>query len=310
MKKLLFLVFALGSSCFLFAQDETVQALKKDAERTIQKDPNDTTSKTWKTGGFVGINAAQGSLSNWAAGGDKFSLAVNGNLSLYAFHKKNKHTWDNTLDINLGYINTTSLGSRKNDDRIDLLSKYGYAIGPKWNVGALFNFRSQLFKGYAYDDDGNRTFNSNFFSPAYVLLSPGVEWKPNNEFSAFISPATVRWTIVKNDSLAAVGAYGVDPGKHSRTEFGAFASLNYMKEINKMFSYKSRMDLYSNYLKNPKNIDVYWTNMINMKLTKFLTLTYSLDLIYDDDVKLFGENNDSPATQIKSMLGLGFLVKF
>lgn len=294
----------------LAAQDKTVQNLKKESQRTITKDPNDTTNKVWKTGGFVGLNVAQGSLSNWAAGGDKFSLAVNGNLSLYAFYKKDKHSWDNSLDINLGYINTTSLGSRKNDDRVDLVSKYGYAIGSKWNVGALFNFRSQLFKGYTYEDDGNRTLSSNFLSPAYVLLSPGFEWKPNKEFSAFLSPATVRWTIVNNDSLSAAGAYGVDMGKHVKTEFGAFASLNYLKEINKMFSYKSKLDLYANYLEKPKNIDLYWTNLINMKLAKFLTVTYSLDMIYDDDARLFGPNNTSPATQIKSMLGLGFLVKF
>ena len=68
-EKLLFILVVTTTS--LFAQDETVQGLKKDAERTIQKDPNDTTVKTWKTGGFVGLNAAQGSLSNWAAGGDK-----------------------------------------------------------------------------------------------------------------------------------------------------------------------------------------------------------------------------------------------
>lgn len=309
MKKVLF-VAAFLSSMTAIAQDQTVKNLKKDAERQIKKDPNDTTTRTWKTGGFVGLNAAQGSLSNWAAGGDKFSLALNGNLSAYAFYKKDKHSWDNTLDINLGYINTTSLGSRKNDDRIDLLSKYGYAIGKKWNAGVLFNFRSQLFKGYTYDNDGNRTFSSNFMSPAYVVLSPGFEWKPNKEFSAFMSPATVRWTIVRNDSLASVGAYGVDIGRHAKTEFGAFASLNYFKEVNKMFSYRSRLDLYSNYLEQPKNVDLYWTNLINMKLTKYLTLTYSLDMIYDDDVRLFGPDNESPAAQIKSMLGLGFLVKF
>ena len=308
--KLFLIASLLCLSIISLAQDKSVQNLKSESQKTIKKDPTDTTLKTWKTGGFIGLNAAQGSLSNWAAGGDKFSLAINSNVGLYAFYKKNRHNWDNTLDLNLGYIKATSLGSRKNDDRIDLVSKYGYDIAPKWDLGDLFNFRSQMFKGYTYDSKGKRTFSSSFLAPAYVLISPGIGWKPNKDFSAFMSPVTARWIIVKNDSLASIGAYGVDKGKNSRAEFGAFASLNYMKELRKTFTYKSRLDLYSNYLKNPKNIDIYWTNMINMKLSKALSLTYSLDMIYDDDIKLFGTNHDSPGTQIKSMLGIGFMVKF
>lgn len=309
MKKLFFIPL-LFIAIVGITQDKSVQNLKSEAQKTIKKDPSDTSSKLWKTGGFVGLNVAQGSLSNWAAGGDKFSLAINGNLSLYGFYKKGRHNWDNTLDLNLGYIKATSLGNRKNDDRIDLVSKYGYDIGSKWDVGALFNFRSQMFKGYTYDSKGNRTYSSNFMAPAYVLLSPGIGWKPTKNFSAFLSPVTARWVVVNSDSLASIGAYGVDPGKKSKAEFGAFASLNYMKEVNKIFTYKSRMDLYSNYLKNPKNIDLYWTNLVNIKLTKAIALTYSLDMIYDDDIRLFGTNHKSPGTQIKSMLGLGFMVKF
>lgn len=294
---------------YAHAQDKTVMDLKNSSERTIKKEA-DTSQKTWKTGGFYNLNAAQTSLSNWAAGGDKFSLAINSHLSGFGFYKKGKHSWDNTLDFNLGYIKTTSLGGRKNDDRLDVLSKYGYAIAPKWNAGMLFNFRSQLFKGYTYEKDGSRTMNSAFLSPAYVLLSPGVEYRPNQNFSLFLSPATVRWTIVRNDSLSSIGAYGVDSNKHVKTEFGAFATANYIKEFNKMLSFKSRLDLFSNYLHNPKNIDVYWVNMLNMQLNKYLSLTYGVDLIYDDDVRMFGPDNKSPAAQIRSMLGLGFLVKF
>ena len=311
MKKTLLVLFTLTSIAG-FAQDETVKALKADAERSIKKeeDPNDTIPKTWKTGGFFNVNLAQGSLSNWAAGGDKFSLAINTNLSTYAFYKKGKHSWDNTLDLNLGYIKATSLGNRKNDDRIDLLSKYGYAVSPKLDVGALFNFRSQMFKGYTYESDGSRTFTSNFLAPAYVLFSPGINWKPNKDFSAFISPATVRWTIVSSGILSNEGAYGIDPGKKVRTEFGAFASLNYLKSINKTLTYKSRLDAFSNYLEKPQNIDLYWTNLLDVKLSKALSLTYNLDMIYDDDVRLFGDDGTSPAVQIKSMLGVGFMVKF
>lgn len=292
------------------AQDETVKDLKKASEKAVTKDPNDTLQKVWKKGGIYGLNISQGSLSNWAAGGDDFSLSLNSLLSVYAFYKKDKHYWDNTLDFNLGYVKTTSLGSRKNDDRLDILSKYGYALSSKWNASLLFNFRTQLFDGYTYASDNSKTFSSTLLSPAYVLLSPGFDYKPNQNFSFFISPATVRWTIVKDDSLSARGLYGVDTGSHSRTEFGAFASVNYLKAFNKVLTYKGRLDLFSNYKENPQNVDVYFTNILNVKLTKVLSLTYSLDIIYDDDVRLFGPTESGARMQLKSLIGLGLLVKF
>lgn len=308
-KQGLTLCMLLGLTLIGFAQDETVKKLRDDANRSVKKDPNDTTSKIWKRGGLYGINISQGSLSNWAAGGDDFSLSVNSVLSLFAFYKKDKHSWDNTLDFNLGYVRTSSLGSRKNDDRIDILSKYGYAIGPKVNVAGLFNFRSQLFKGYTYPDNV-KTFSSAFLSPAYVLFSPGIDYKPNSDLSIFISPATVRWTIVKDDSLSAQGLYGVEPGKHSANEIGAFASINYFKEFNKVITYKGRMDLFSNYKNNPQNIDLYMTNVLNVKLSKVLSMTWSVDMIYDDDVRLFGKTGEGAGLQLKSLVGLGLLVKF
>ena len=309
MKKIL-LVSALFSIFIASAQDKTVKDLKDASGRAIKKDPNDTISKTWKKGGLYGINVSQGSLSNWAAGGDDFSLSLNSVLSLFAFYKKDKHSWDNTFDFNLGYVKTTSLGSRKNDDRFDLLSKYGYALNSKLNVAGLFNFRSQFFKGYTYDDEAQRTMSSAFLSPAYILVSPGLDFKPNADLSVFVSPITARWTIVKDDTLSAKGLYGVDPGKHSNGEFGAFASVNYLKEFNKNITYKSRLDLFSNYRRKPKNVDLYFTNVLNIKLSKILSLTWSVDMIYDDDVRLFGKNNTGAALQLKSLVGIGLLAKF
>ena len=96
----------------LYAQDETVKKLSSDAAVIIKKEA-DTLKKEWRRGGLYNINLSQGSLSNWAAGGDNFSLAVTSILNLYAFYKKDIHSWDNTLDFNFGYVRTSSLGSRK-----------------------------------------------------------------------------------------------------------------------------------------------------------------------------------------------------
>ncbi len=307
--RLILIPLAIGMlPLFTNAQDATLKTLRTETERSIKKDP-DTSKKVWRRGGVYGINVSQGSLSNWAAGGDDFSLSVNSLLSLYAFYKKDKHSWDNTFDFNIGYVNTTSLGGRKNDDRFDFLSKYGQALNPKLNLTVLANLRSQLFKGYTYPNNV-KTFSSAFMAPGYLLTSLGLDFKPKKNLSIFISPVTARWVIVRDTALANKGLYGVTPGKKSNLEFGAFATVNYMKEFNKYITYKSRLDLFSNYRHNPKNIDIFMSNILNAKLGKVLSVSWSLDFIYDDDVRLFGKNQRSAALQVKSLVGLGFLVRF
>ena len=294
-----------------FAQDVTVKTLQAESSKAIKKDviAADTSKKAWKKGGIYSINIGQGSLSNWASGGDNFSFSVSSLLNIYAFYQKGKHSWDNSLDFNIGYINTTSLGGRKNDDRIDVLSKYGYSVSQKWSLSTLFNFRSQFFRGYNYNDN-IKTFTSDFLSPGYFLFSVGMDYKPNKNLSIFISPITSRLILVINDTLSARGSYGVEPGKKSTGELGAFASVNFLKALSKTITYKARMDLFSNYKHNPQNVDLFMTNIISAKISKSLSVNYTLDMIYDDDVRLFGANKTSPALQVKSILAIGFVVKF
>lgn len=308
MKKLLILLFTLAS-LHATAQDKTIQELKTESGREIKKEGLDTLPDYVRKGALLTLTVSQGSLSNWAAGGDEFSLSLNTFINLYRFAKKGRHTWDNTLDFNFGYVNTTSLGARKNDDRLDILSKYGYGLSGKWYLSGLVNFRSQLANGFIYPN-GVKTFASAFLSPAYVLTSVGLDYKPRAGFSVFISPITSRWVIVKDDTLSAKGLYGVPPGKSSINEIGAFASANYIKDFSTAIQYRGRLDLFSNYRRKPQNIDVFMTNILAIKLSKVLSATWNVDLIYDDDVRLFGPNRNAPRLQVKSLTGLGLQVKF
>src|ERR1700712_2735933 len=158
------------------AQDKTVTELRDEATRDIKKDPNDTIPQVWKRGALLNLTLSQTALSNWAAGGDKNAFALNTFFSGYAFYKKGKHSWDNTADFAYGMVKTTSLGMRKSDDRIDILSKYGYEVVKSWYISGLVNVRSQFAPGYSYADDKSKTLTSKFFAPAYVLVSPGVNY--------------------------------------------------------------------------------------------------------------------------------------
>ncbi len=294
---------------FLFAQDIPVKELPNEIFRNVKKDANDTTRWKWKHGGIVNINVAQGTLSNWSAGGDNFSLSLNSYVNYSLFYRNEKHTWDNSFDFNLGFVQTTSLGSRKNDDRIDLLSKYGFRIDTsnKWYLSGLFNFRSQFFDGRTYYTKDSSDLASTFLSPAYLILSVGFDYKPKPTFSIFLSPITNRTTFVANRRLSQKGAYGVGINNHVYDEVGAFASINYYTSIYKNATYKGRIDLFSNYGHNPQNIDMFLTNAFAFKINRFMAATYNLDMIYDDDVKFA---NKGPRLQLKSLIGVGFTMPF
>ena len=300
-------LFVLFIFCFnsLFAQDLTLLKLRSETSRSIKKDA-DTSTWNWKQGGMYNFNLSQSSLSNWAAGGDNFNMAINSYFNYFTFYKKERHGWDNNLDVNLGFVQSTSLGGRKNDDRVDLLSKYGYKIDTTgvWYVSGLFNFRSQFFDGYSFG--ATPIFTSSFLSPAYIILSAGLDYKPDNTLSIFFSPVTSRTTLVLNEKLSALGKYGVEPGLKVNRETGLFVTINYNNKIIENVNYKGRADFFSNYYNKPENINLYMTNMFTFKILKNLSATYNLDLIYDDKIRIFGPLKKSPGLQVKSIIGIGY----
>jgi len=306
MRKSLFIILLVFVGDTAFAQNIAVTKLRSETSRSIRKDL-DTSYFNWKQGGLYNFNLSQSSLSNWAAGGDNFNMAINSYFNYYAYFQKPRQSWDNNLDVNLGFVQSTSLGGRKNDDRIDVLSKYGYRIDTTgmWYLSGLFNFRSQLFDGYSFSGTTSN-FTSSFLSPAYIILSAGLDYKPNNIFSVFFSPLTSRTTLLLNTKLSNKGSYGVPVGTKIYRETGLFVTVNYNNTIAPNITYKGRADFFSNYYEKPENINLYMTNMFSFKINKFFSATYSLDLIYDDKIKIFGPLKKSPGLQLKSIIGIGY----
>lgn len=278
-----------------------------------QKQVNDT---VWRTGGVFSLNMAQSSFTNWAAGGQN-SLSFNGLINLTASYKKNKSAWDNAIILGYGqmFIKGGTPDLTKTDDRIDFQSKYGIKASEKWYYSALLSFKTQMAPGYNYPNTENKI--SDFLAPAYLIFSLGMDYKPKPEFSAFLSPVTSKNTIVNDQGLSDEGAFGVERGKKLRSEVGAYANLVYKKdEILKNVNFATRLDLFSNYLHNPQNVDVSWETFLILKVNKFLSATVNTLLVYDDDVLIkVGEGTEGEPimgkrTQFKEVIGVGFTYKF
>ncbi len=274
------------------------------------------TVKYWKNSGVFSLNMAQSSFTNWAAGGQN-SVALNGLLSLGANYKKNKSAWDNALTIGYGKMvqQGSDLGWVKTDDRIDFQSKYGRQGSGKWFYSALMSFKTQMTPGYNYPNTEDKI--SDLLAPAYLLFSLGMDYKPTPEFTLFLSPLTSKNTFVNDDLLSAAGAFGVEPGKKFRSELGAYLNAAYKKdEILKNVNFLTKLDLFSNYLNNPQNIDVSWEMLLVLKVNEFISATVNTHLLYDDDILIKvdegseGEPIMGKRTQFKEVIGVGLTYKF
>ncbi|GET23338.1 Protein of unknown function (DUF3078) [Prolixibacter denitrificans] len=271
--------------------------------------PADTT-KYWTINGNSSLNFSQVSLTNWAEGGDG-SVSGTFLFNINANKKKNKHIWDNSFDVQYGLVKNASESLRKSVDKLSFSSKYGYKINGKWYLSALYDFRTQLAKGYNYPNKA--TYISNFMAPGYMNFALGFDYKPSDNFSAFLSPISTKFTFLADDSLSTVGAFGVSPGDKFRAEFGAYVKLAYTQEdLLKNVDLETKLDLFSNYLDKPQNIDVNWDVRFNMQVNKYLTANFGTTLKYDDNIKYVDSSGveHGPRVQLKQLLGVGLTYNF
>lgn len=268
-----------------------------------------TDTAAWAKKGVAGVNLSQVSLSNWSAGGDgsvAFDLYLNYSLD----YKHAKHLWQNRMELAYGMNNTSSNGVRKTNDKIYLSSIYGYKIAKSWYASALLNFNTQFANGYDYGSD-SREFISRFMAPGYLMGGVGVTWNPKKWFTATLTPATWRGTFVCSSRLSDEGAFGVDPGKRLLSEFGANLKLEANYEFLPNMTVYTRLDLFSDYLHDPQNVDVRWDIQLTMKINKWFSANLNLNMIYDDDVKFRqSDGRMSPRLQFKEVLGVGFQANF
>jgi hypothetical protein len=290
-----------------------------EAEKTLRAQSADTTLG-WRKGGVLGMTLAQTSLTNWASGGQN-SIALNGRLSLFANYKKDNSAWDNALDLGYGLMKQGKEGRfTKTDDKIDLLSKYGQKAFKNFYYAGMLNFRTQFSPGYNLPNDS--VIISKFLAPGYLVMAFGLDYKPNAYFSAFFAPLTGKFTFVNDKILSDQGAFGVEPGKMSKSEFGGYLRIIYSKndfksEFMKNISFTTKVDLFSNYIDKPQNIDVNWETFIAMKVNKYLYVNFTAQLVYDDNTKIgFDTNGDKindkfgSRVQFKEIFGAGFSLNF
>lgn len=275
------------------------------------------TEKNWKISGENTFMVNQSSFSNWSAGGIN-SFAANLLFNYNFNYQKENWNWDNKVIAGYGQSRQKTLGWRKNDDQLHFNSLLGYKAAEKWLYTFFANFNTQFTNGYQYDNNNNRTTISRAFAPAYLSFGPGIAFKESDNLRFNLSPASGRLIIVGDETLSAAGAFGVDPGKKLRTEFGAYFDAYYKAELMKNISIENSLKLFSNYLEDPQNVDVDYTLNLFLKVNEYISVNGALQLIYDDNTLIPRERNDGtiiagserPALQVRQAFGVGLTYKF
>ena len=323
-KQLLILLSFLCFAICIHAQDnadarqvaEQSLSKSKDIISTAQKEDDAEKKSNWKISGILSLNTSASYLVNWVAGGNNTVNAVAAaNVSF--LYKKNNVAWDSNIDTDYGiaYLSDNNFPWRKTNDKLNISTKFGWEFAKTWYLTALGSFKTQ----YAYGTD-TKKLSSMFMAPSYTDLSVGIDWKPNDIFSLYLSPVAGRITTAITDSIdlklkyAVMTQEDIDNGinKNFRAEFGASfkGSINYTRIEN--FKILTTVSLFTPYTKDFGKVDVDWDFSISYQFLKVLNVSLGTSLKYYNSVLIPDKDGNNPKArvQFKSILGLGIGYSF
>lgn len=249
---------------------------------TIQaQETEKDTTKVWTKKGNMSLLLSQSAYNRQWLGGGTSNVAGNFGLNYDFNYKKGDVVWDNKFILAYGLSKIKgNENTAKTDDRLELNSLWGKKAKAKnWYYSMYFNFKSQMDIGL----DKNNEIISHFFSPAYFQFGPGFLWKKDNNASINISPAAGKLILVHKHFTDLGPSFGVLQGDNTRFEFGASISAYYKFVALTNVTIENRLNLYSNYLEDPQNIDIDYQLNIVMTINKYLSTNFTFQTIYDDN---------------------------
>jgi hypothetical protein len=310
--------------------DARIEVKEVDRSKLLEVQKITVKSQYWKYRSEASFALNQASLTNWVKGGES-SISVSTDITGYADYnnKALKITSGNFARLKYGLIKSGDNGVRKNLDLLETNSKLNHKAFGKFDFSAIMLFKTQVAKGYTYPTDTTRNLVSKFFNPAVLTVGLGLDYKPDKTTSINFSPFSYKGTYV-TDTTGTIGVdaidqtkYGIPKGKKSLNEPGAsFMITNEYKPF-KTVTITNRLQLFTNYINKPQNVDIDWEMILSANLNWFTDVRFNTHLIFDDDTKtpVYNENKKpvlgtdgkqkkTSRIQFKEFLGFSFVFRF
>ena len=252
----------------------------------------------WKKVGTFSFLVNQSSFDNWIAGGvSNISGAIGVNYDFN--YSKANWSWDNKIIVAFGITKIKAQDIQKSNDRLEWNSVLGKKAKGNWNYSLFLNFKTQFT-----DDLNSETKGpTRILSPGYLQVGPGILWKKSDDLKVNISVATLKLIVVDKELTLPDDAYfGVEEGSSVRYELGASIGAYYKFTLMENITMENILNMYSDYLEDPQNVDFDYTINIVMGINKYFSTNLAFQAIYDD--------NAFQGLQTRQMIGLGINYRF
>lgn len=283
----------------------------------------------WNRVNKIGVNISEIAFINWSAGGDNTITAL-GNAHFERNYKYKKIQWNNEMTLRFGLTLQKGEKLKKTEDAFVVNSTLGFKTRDlsDWYFSAKASFNTQFAHGFYYPDRDNLV--SDFLAPGYFLFGIGSEYNPEGKnLKVYVSPITLKSTIVLNQELADEGAFGVEKAKYDKdgnkikngentlNQLGFLVSKSFQTKIYENMFLSNKLSLYTDYIKSFGNIDIDWSVDIEFKVNEYVVANLGTQIVYDDDIK-FKEIETSTGEKItygsriqfKQTLGVGVIYTF
>jgi len=264
----------------------------------------------WKTSGTTSLQFTQNYFSeNWYKGGNNnqnllASLILNAN-----YNDQKSITWDNKLEMRLGFMTTTSDSCHKfltSNDKLNLHSKLGIKAKKSWYYTATAEANTQFMPGYKSND---RRLYSKFFAPLDVFISIGMDFKPSlkngNSFSIAFLPLSYKLRHLGSKDSNIHSVYNMI-GVNTTKDYGSKMELNAKINLAKDFVWKCRCYYYTAYSYAEAELE----NAFTYQLSKYINAeVYTLWRFDDNRAKKYYDTNLG-YFQFKEYFTLGLTYNF
>lgn len=254
----------------------------------------------WNFKAWLSLKFTQNYVSdNWYQGGEKNNSLLS-ELNLEAnYNNKQKVTFDNKLEMKLGFQSSENDDEHKfktNSDLIRLTNKLGLRAIKHWYYLISLQSWTQFYPGYRAND---KRVYSDFMSPFESLFSIGMEYRPQFKkfwLEANLNPLALRCKYVDRGYLAS--SFGIDKNRRVKWSYGSNITINYNWNIVKNISWKGRIYWFTDY----SLTQFEWENTFKFTINRYLNTELFLYPRFDDNRR---RKEGASYWQFRELLSIG-----